>query len=122
MQFKIDENLPIEIANLLNDAGHNAKTIHDEDLVGQPDSTIADVCRNETRILVTLDRDFADIRTYPPSDFHGIVVLRSRLLAKPNVLALVQSIIPLLDREPVEGCLWIVSEGGVRIRERDAGA
>lgn len=28
MQFKIDENLPIEIAELLNDAGHDAKTVN----------------------------------------------------------------------------------------------
>jgi predicted nuclease of predicted toxin-antitoxin system len=29
MQFKIDENLPIEIAELLIDAGYDAKTVYD---------------------------------------------------------------------------------------------
>jgi len=28
MQFKIDENLPIEISELLINAGHNAKTVN----------------------------------------------------------------------------------------------
>ncbi|MGH9319373.1 MAG: DUF5615 family PIN-like protein [Vicinamibacteria bacterium] len=35
MKFKVDENLPIELADLLNEAGHNAVTVHDEKLGGQ---------------------------------------------------------------------------------------
>jgi hypothetical protein len=33
MQFKIDENMPIEIAELLNDAGHDAKTVNNQQLL-----------------------------------------------------------------------------------------
>ena len=32
MQFKIDENLPIEIAELLINAGYDAKTVNDQQL------------------------------------------------------------------------------------------
>lgn len=117
MQFKIDENLPVETADLINNAGHHALTIHDQQLVGQADQVIADTCRNEKRVLITLDLDFADIRSYPPADFPGILVLRPRLQAKPNVLVLLQSIMSTVEHEPVDGCLWIVDESGVRIRE-----
>lgn len=34
MQFKIDENLPVEIAELLLDAGYDAKTVHEQKLGG----------------------------------------------------------------------------------------
>lgn len=34
MHFKIDENLPIEIAEILNNAGHDAKTVHNQQLQG----------------------------------------------------------------------------------------
>jgi len=37
MQFKIDENLPIEIAELLINAGHDAKTVNDQQLQGTKD-------------------------------------------------------------------------------------
>ena len=37
MQFKIDENLPIEIAELLNDAGHDAITVNNQQLQGARD-------------------------------------------------------------------------------------
>jgi len=50
-------------------------TIHDQQLVGEPDPRIAAVCLAEQRALVTLDLDFSDIRTYPPGEFGGIVVL-----------------------------------------------
>lgn len=89
MRFKIDENLPREAAGQLTAAGHDAVTIHDQQLVGQSDPSVASVCQAEQRALVTLDLDFADIRAYPPEDFHGLVVLRPRTQAKGPVLALI---------------------------------
>ena len=34
MKFKIDENLPVEAAELLRDAGHDAHTVGEESLTG----------------------------------------------------------------------------------------
>jgi hypothetical protein len=103
---------------LLNAAGHEAATIDDQQMVGQPDPNVAGVCLDETRALITLDLDLSDIRTYPPDEYHGLIVLRPRRQAKPFVLALLQGIVvPLLTRESVDRCLWIVDERGVRIRE-----
>ena len=116
MKFKIDENLPIEIAELFEKNGHEATTVFQEQLVGAPDSRIVTVCRNEKRTLVTLDTDFCDIRTYPPKDFEGIVVLRLENQGKPSVLSVVNRLISLFINEPVKGHLWIVEENRVRIR------
>ena len=44
MKFKVDENLPIEVVTLLRDAGHDALSIHDQRMVGQPDLQVAAVC------------------------------------------------------------------------------
>lgn len=117
MQFKIDENLPVEVAAALRHAGHDAVTIHEQQMVGHPDSRIAAVCQSEGRAILTLDLDFADIRTYPPASFPGIVVVRPRTQAKPAVLQLIGRLIPLLDSEPLAGNLWILQENGLRIRE-----
>ena len=117
MQFKTDENLPIDVAEALRDAGFDASTIHDQKMVGNPDPQVAAVCQAEKRALVTLDLDFSDIRTYPPADYSGIIVLRPRDQAKPTVLRLISQLIPLLAVEPLEGNLWIVQETGLRIRE-----
>ncbi len=117
MRFKIDENLPVEAAELLRNAGHDTITVHDQQMVGELDPRIAAVCQAEVRAMVTLDLDFSDIRTYPPGDYHGIVVLRPRTQAKPSVLNLIVQLVPLLNAEPLEGNLWILQETGLRIRE-----
>jgi predicted nuclease of predicted toxin-antitoxin system len=119
MHFKIDENLPLEVSEQLRGAGHQASTTKDEGLDGGPDRSLADVVRREGKCLVTLDLDFADIRTYAPKDFHGIVVLRPALRAKPQVLRLIESVIELLKSELPSGSLWIVEDGRIRIRRSD---
>ena len=44
LKFKVDENLPTEAAELLANAGHDAMTVNDQGMVGQPDADVAAVC------------------------------------------------------------------------------
>lgn len=117
MRFKIDENLPGEVAQLLREAGHEAATVLDQDLGGRDDQAVATRCQQEVRALVTLDLDVADIRTYPPAHYAGIVVLRLQRQDKPHVLEVVARVMPLLSQEPLAQRLWIVDEQRIRIRE-----
>ncbi len=77
MKFKIDQNLPIEAADLFTVAGHDAVTVYQQSLGGAPDERIVEVCKDEDRILVTADLDLSDILRYPPSRAPGYMVLRS---------------------------------------------
>jgi hypothetical protein len=86
--------------------------VHDQRLTGSPDGELADVCRAEGRVLVTLDTDFANIQRYPPAQHHGLIVLRLARQDKPFMSV----IVGLLEREAIAGQLWIVEEGRVRIR------
>jgi predicted nuclease of predicted toxin-antitoxin system len=115
-KFKVDENLPIEVAELLAGAGHDALTVHDQQMVGEPDTRLSQVCQREDRAIITLDLDFADIRTYPPADYAGIVALRPARLDKPHVLSIIQRLLPILEDEPLSATLWIVDESSVRVR------
>lgn len=45
MKFKIDENLPTEVAQALRDAGYEADTVEDEGLSGAPDADISRIIR-----------------------------------------------------------------------------
>lgn len=117
MKFKIDENLPVEAAEILRDAGFPADTIAEEDLSGSDDEPVAGRSRSDGRILVTLDLDFANIQAYPPGTHSGMIVLRLKRQDKATVLAYVQRLAAALpDRSPA-GELWIV--GGSRIRFRE---
>lgn len=117
MRFKIDENLPTDVAEYLRQIGYDAMTILDQQMSGETDPNVAAVCKSEDRVLITLDLDFSDIRAYPPGDSPGIIVLRPQVQAKSNVLALIARMTSLLETERVTGTLWIVEETGVRIRE-----
>ena len=116
MKFKIDENLPVEIAKLLTDEGYNAETVSDQGLGGTEDSILVEVCRKEGRVLVTLDTDFSNIRAYPPEELPGIVVLGIKSQAKRHVVEMFKNIIPLFAEEPLCQRLWIVEETRVRVR------
>ncbi|HRY14259.1 MAG: DUF5615 family PIN-like protein [Candidatus Competibacteraceae bacterium] len=116
MRFKVDENLPVEIADLLRRHHYDAMTILEQQMTGQPDEVVADVCQREHRVLITLDLDFSDIRRYPPENYAGIIVLRPANQGVGAVLRLTQRLLPLLSHEPLTGLLWIVDEHRVRIR------
>lgn len=116
MLFKVVENLPVEVADLLRQHGHDAVTVGAQQLAGHPDVDIAQVCRAEQRAIITLDLDFADIRAFPPGDYTGIIVLRPSVQTIPTVLRLVGQVIALLASEPLAGHLWIVDENRIRIR------
>jgi predicted nuclease of predicted toxin-antitoxin system len=116
MRFKVDENLPVEVAEILRRDGHDAATVRDETLSGHPDPHIAVACQQEGRTLITFDTDFADIRTYPPSEYPGLIVLRLTRQDKPHALQILSQLLPLFPMESLGGTLWIVEEHRVRIR------
>ena len=116
MRLKVDENVHPAAAEHLIARGHDVATVWDENLRGSDDETIARVCREEGRALLTLDVGFANIRRYQPSDFPGLIVLRLRSQAKPSVLAAVDRLEPMLRGKGPRARLWIVTETDVRIR------
>lgn len=116
MNFKVDENLPVEVAEILRNRGHDAVTVMEQGLSSSSDRNLASICQNEARAMVTLDLDFGDIRSYPPAEYSGIVVLRLVRQDKLHVLAVVQRLLPLLKTEPLAGYLWLVDEDRVRVR------
>ena len=116
MKFKIDENLPTQVAELLRHAGHDALTVGQQNLTGAVDSRLADVCQSESRALVTLDLGVADIRTYPPGDYHGLIVLRLKDQSKIGALTAPEGLLPRLNADTVQEALLIVEDRRVRIR------
>jgi predicted nuclease of predicted toxin-antitoxin system len=84
-------------------------------MLGTPDSRLAEVCRGEDRILVTLDLDFANIRSYPPATYPGLIVLRPANQAVPTILTAVSRLVPMLECEPIDARLWVVTDSKIRI-------
>lgn len=116
MKFKIDENLPVELVSTLYEAGYNAETVYQEQLKGCSDKALLDNCLREERILVTLDLDFSDIKSYPPEKYKGIIVLRLIDQSRQTVVRTFKRALQFMEYEPLSGCLWIVDEKKIRVR------
>lgn len=116
MKFKIDENHPVEVASLLENAGYDALTVLDQEMGSGSDDDLAAVCKKEDRVLITLDLDFADIRIYAPQAQAGIIILRLKRQDKPYVLPMIDRLIKSFSEEQVQKSLWIVDEERIRIR------
>jgi predicted nuclease of predicted toxin-antitoxin system len=116
VKFKVDENLPVEVAQLLREAGHDVLTVLEQGLGGAKDQAIAKICQSEQRALVTLDIHFADIRAYPPAEFSGPIVLRLERHDKPHVLQIMSRVLKMTGFEHPQGQLWIVEERRIRVR------
>ncbi len=76
MRFLIDENLPRSLTELFHQYGHEAVHVRDIGLQGASDTVIANYAKAHNYCLVTADLGFADIRSYPPQDYAGILVIR----------------------------------------------
>ncbi len=117
MRFKVDENLHDDIAELLRQGGHDALTVLDQGLRGRDDREIANVCRTEKRVLISLDLDFANILDFPPAQYPGLIVLRLHARGRTAVRAVVTRILPHLAAESLVGRLWIVDEHSIRVHD-----
>ena len=58
-----------------------------------------------------------DIRTYPPNESAGMIVLRFSRQDNHYILEKIDRVIQLLGQEMIDRRLWIVDEVQVRIRE-----
>lgn len=116
MKFKIDENLPTELAEVLRAEGHQAETVEDESLVGASDRCLLEQVKVEAAVFLTMDKGVADVRIHPPSEFEGIVLLRPASTGRCSVLSFMRRHLPALLHTPLRGRLVVISESGIRAR------
>ncbi|MBL7074100.1 DUF5615 family PIN-like protein [candidate division KSB1 bacterium] len=121
MKFKLDENFGTRTQQTFRAAGHDVQTIRDQGLQGCSDQHLYKASCSERCCLVTLDLDFADITRFPPVQASGIVVIRSPRNPTLALLEqLVQQFLQALTQMPVEGRLWVVEIGRIRIHQSES--
>ena len=71
----------------------------------------------ESRCIVSLDSDFADIRNYPPGSHAGIIVLKLKYASSENVAKVLLGLLPkLLDVAIEKGVLVSTNGESYRLR------
>ena len=119
MKFKLDENFGSRTQHIFEEAGYDVQTVRQESLQGKSDQYLYKVCCKERRCLVTLDLDFSDVTRFPPEKFGGIAVIR--FPQNPNIQILeklVRQFLNAISQKSIEGKLWIVETGRIRIHQK----
>jgi len=118
MRFLVDANLPLSVAPRIRALGHEATDVREIAMGNSDDDVIARHARANAFCLITRDKDFGDIRNYPPGNYGGIIVLDLpddfRTTEVLRILELFLSRQEWLERLP--GRLAIVDPSRVRFR------
>jgi len=116
MKFKLDENLPLQIAAEIRARMHDVETVGEEDLTGRLDVDIWQAAQREGRILITQDLDFSDTRKFQPGTHHGIVLIRLRSPSRRNLIIRMTELFEAESVSGWAGCFVVVTERKIRVK------
>jgi len=113
VRFKLDENLPVELAAELRAIGHDTDTVAGEGLCGEADPAVVEAAPIADRILLTLDKGIADVRSQRRA---GVVLFRPDSAGRRAVLSFVLERIPTITSMDLAGRLTVVGPARIRLR------
>ena len=116
MRIKVDEDLPKAATQTLRDRGYEAISVVEQRLRGTKDLVLWQVVQNEQRFLVTADKGFGDVRSYPPGTHAGILLLRPDQDGIRPVVALLEQVLAGYDLRALSGSVSVATPRGLRIR------
>lgn len=116
MKLLLDENLSPLHARTLRELGHDALSVVELGLSGADDSAVRASAIERSRILITLDADFANVLRYPPANSPGVIRLRIHPATEGAIDVLLRSTILRLTGMSLEGKLVVADPKKIRIR------
>lgn len=116
MKVKLDEQLSQQLKPLFIRRGYEVSTVYDQDLVGKPDEELWPIVQAAGQLLVTADKEFADIHKYPPGSHTGVILLRPAYESLPTFKRLLNSVLDSKKLEELAEKTVVLSESGIRIR------
>lgn len=117
MAYKVDEDLPREVADTFAEYGYDATTALRQGWQGMRDNDLWIRVQQDKRWLIIADKGFADLRFYPPGTHAGVVLLRLEEESRRGYTELTRRLLQQLDFETVRGAIVVASHRGIRIRK-----
>jgi predicted nuclease of predicted toxin-antitoxin system len=103
----LDENLSVQHAVSLRALGHDALSVIEAGLSGEPDTEVRSFAIESGRVLVTLDADFANILRFPPGGTRGIIRLKIHPPSEEAIRELLLRTLRALREISIQDCLAV---------------
>jgi predicted nuclease of predicted toxin-antitoxin system len=116
VRIKVDEDLPLEVARIFVEHGHDAVTVVAQGWQGLTDELLWPRVQNERRWLVTAGKGFADLRHYSPAADAGVLLLRPAEENRRAYVRFARTAAERLDFNNLAGSLIVMTPRGIRIR------
>jgi predicted nuclease of predicted toxin-antitoxin system len=120
LRFLADHCISNTTVQTLRDAGHEVLRLRNVLAVDSPDRLVIAKAQEIDAILLSMNGDFADIVTYPPGNYKGIVALQMRNHAEV-LERLLARLSEYLRAQPAvnhyRGKLLVVEVNRIRIRD-----
>lgn len=116
MELLVDECVFKTTVNFLRSNAHDVLTVGECDLLGSEDKLILDKVVGLNRTLLTADKDFSDIILYPPSIYHGIIVLKITKAIEKDIHTILLKLLKENEVSVIRQSLCIVDKNKYRIR------
>lgn len=120
LRFFVDHCIPNFVIQTLRDAGHEVFRVKDSIPVDSTDAVVISKAQELDSILVSLNGDFADILTYPPANYKGIMALQIKNHPEiiPQLIAKLKDyLFANPDMDYYKGKLFLVEVHRIRIWE-----
>ncbi|MDI7258712.1 MAG: DUF5615 family PIN-like protein [Thermodesulfobacteriota bacterium] len=120
LRFSADHCIPRSVIQAILDSGHKVCLLRDHLPIEASDALVIKKAQEINAILLSLNGDFADIVTYPPGKYRGIMALQVRNHPKiiPNLMRRLKDFLLVNDSMGYfKGKLFIVEVNRIRVRE-----
>ncbi len=120
LRFFAEHCISSYVIQSLRDAGHEVLPLQDYLQADSPDAVVIVKAQQLDAILISLNGDFADIVTYPPAKYKGIIALQIRNHPEviPHLMERLKTYLSTHDdKGHYPGKLFLVEMHRIRVRE-----
>ena len=118
LKVLVDEDMPRPVTALLRSLGIDVADVRDVGLKGSTDSEVIRYAREHKMILLSRDKEFANILRYPPGSHCGVIwVNLPYTFLRKQILDAVEKFLVRVERDKLPNNLTILQTGKYRIRQ-----
>ncbi len=110
MKFLTDENIAVSVVRFLRSKNHDVKDVKEEKLFGTDDFKLLETAVREKRVVITHDKDFANISRNRSIGHEGIIIIRLLNQSAKNVMDKLDGLFKAESEEKIKNSVIIMRD------------